>query len=141
MARGSLNRQVGATDMNSKSSRSHAIFSLTMSQQKLVNHNGYNSYSKSPTPGSRPTTPSSKLLGSRANSRLDSRFDDDGGDWITITSKFHFVDLAGSERVSYIFQFNLTYKIFHFNTISKFFFFLAKTYCSKWRSCKRGDIN
>ncbi|EXX76693.1 Kip1p [Rhizophagus irregularis DAOM 197198w] len=30
LARGSLNRQVGATDMNAKSSRSHAIFSLTI---------------------------------------------------------------------------------------------------------------
>ncbi|RIA84273.1 P-loop containing nucleoside triphosphate hydrolase protein [Glomus cerebriforme] len=100
LARGSLNRQVGATDMNAKSSRSHAIFSLTMSQQKLVNHNGHNGhnnyYSKSPTPGSRPTTPSSRLVNSRANSRLG---DTDDGDWITITSKFHFVDLAGSERL------------------------------------------
>ncbi|RIA87565.1 P-loop containing nucleoside triphosphate hydrolase protein, partial [Glomus cerebriforme] len=34
LARGSLNRQVGATDMNSQSSRSHAIFSVVMSQQK-----------------------------------------------------------------------------------------------------------
>jgi hypothetical protein len=95
LTRGSLNRQVGATDMNSKSSRSHAIFSLTMTQQRPVHHNGYNS-------NSRPTTPSSKLMGSRANSRLGL---DDDGDWITITSKFHFVDLAGSERVNYIFQF------------------------------------
>ncbi|CAI2167152.1 10509_t:CDS:2, partial [Funneliformis geosporum] len=98
LAQGSLNRQVGATDMNSKSSRSHAIFSVTMSQQKLASHNGGhngNGY-LSPPPGSRPTTPSSKLAGSRANSRLDHA---DDGDWITITSKFHFVDLAGSERL------------------------------------------
>ncbi|CAG8445487.1 15018_t:CDS:2 [Funneliformis caledonium] len=95
LAQGSMNRQVGATDMNSKSSRSHAIFSVTMSQQKLVSYNGPNGY-LSPPPGSRPTTPSSKLVGSRANSRLDHA---DDGDWVTITSKFHFVDLAGSERL------------------------------------------
>ena len=29
---------------------------------------------------------------------MSKRFDD--GDWVQITSKFHFVDLAGSERVS-----------------------------------------
>jgi hypothetical protein len=100
LTQGSNHRQVGATDMNAKSSRSHAIFSLTMSQQKLVSHNGHNG-------GSRPTTPSSKLAGSRASSRANSRLDYDDGDWITITSKFHFVDLAGSERVNYIYIFNL----------------------------------
>src|SRR5439155_25414445 len=36
LAYGSLNRQVGATDMNSQSSRSHAIFSVTMTQQKTA---------------------------------------------------------------------------------------------------------
>jgi len=82
-------------EVNSKSSRSHAIFSVTMSQQKLVSHNGHNGH-MSPLPGSRPATPSSKLVGSRSNSRLG--FDD--GDWVTISSKFHFVDLAGSERVN-----------------------------------------
>ncbi|RHZ75213.1 hypothetical protein Glove_216g122 [Diversispora epigaea] len=37
LARGSLIRHVGATDMNSKSSRSHAIFSVILSQQKSNN--------------------------------------------------------------------------------------------------------
>ncbi|CAG8489518.1 9049_t:CDS:2, partial [Acaulospora colombiana] len=37
LIKGSQNRQVGATDMNSQSSRSHAIFSVTMSHQKFVN--------------------------------------------------------------------------------------------------------
>ncbi|CAG8452779.1 5095_t:CDS:2 [Acaulospora morrowiae] len=35
LSRGSSSRHVGTTDMNSKSSRSHAIFSVTLSQQKL----------------------------------------------------------------------------------------------------------
>ncbi|CAG8558581.1 15910_t:CDS:2, partial [Racocetra fulgida] len=57
----------------------------------------------SPTPSSRPSTPS-KLSDSRfasspsrASSRLGKRSDD--GDWVSVTSKFHFVDLAGSERL------------------------------------------
>jgi hypothetical protein len=92
---------VGATDMNEKSSRSHAIFSVTMLQQKQISNN--NSYPMSPTTPtySRPGTPSSRFSSrapSRANSVMSSRFDD--GEWVTITSKFHFVDLAGSERVS-----------------------------------------
>ncbi|CAG8443698.1 9187_t:CDS:2 [Diversispora eburnea] len=37
LARGSSIRHVGATDMNSKSSRSHAIFSVILSQQKSTN--------------------------------------------------------------------------------------------------------
>ncbi|CAG8619378.1 12174_t:CDS:2, partial [Gigaspora rosea] len=68
LMRGSMGRQVGATEMNSQSSRSHAIFSVTLSQQKLVTD-------------------------------FRSRKNDDEGDWVTVTSKFHFVDLAGSERL------------------------------------------
>jgi hypothetical protein len=38
----------------------------------------------------------------------DNRQDDDeGGEWTTIVSKFHFVDLAGSERVCYACNFGL----------------------------------
>ncbi|CAG8466351.1 21051_t:CDS:2 [Gigaspora margarita] len=104
LARGSMNRQVGATEMNSKSSRSHAIFSVIMAQQKYVG--------SSPTPPTpptsstppRPSTPSRLSDSSRIarsssnlNLRMSRRFDE--GDWVTVTSKFHFVDLAGSERV------------------------------------------
>ncbi|KAF0473765.1 kinesin-domain-containing protein [Gigaspora margarita] len=104
LARGSMNRQVGATEMNSKSSRSHAIFSVIMAQQKYVG--------SSPTPPTpptsstppRPSTPSRLSDSSRIarsssnlNLRMSRRFDE--GDWVTVTSKFHFVDLAGSERL------------------------------------------
>ncbi|GBC02805.1 hypothetical protein RclHR1_04830003 [Rhizophagus clarus] len=93
LARGSLNRQVGATDMNSQSSRSHAIFSVTLCQQKQVSSTGVTS----PTL-SRPSTPSTPTkLNSPPPRRLSKILDD--GEWITVTSKFNFVDLAGSERL------------------------------------------
>ncbi|KAJ3289845.1 hypothetical protein HK104_007174, partial [Borealophlyctis nickersoniae] len=62
-------RQTNTTDMNKTSSRSHAIFALTLRQQKFMKSAG--------------ASPTSK----------------DGGDWAIITSKFNFVDLAGSERL------------------------------------------
>ncbi|CAG8659243.1 1546_t:CDS:2, partial [Paraglomus occultum] len=90
LARGSLVRQTGATDMNAQSSRSHAIFSVTLSQQKLISPT-------SPQSATRPSTPTRIGTSSRAGSRMSKRFDD--GDWVQLTSKFHFVDLAGSERL------------------------------------------
>ncbi|PKC06950.1 kinesin-domain-containing protein, partial [Rhizophagus irregularis] len=98
LARGSANRQVGATDMNAQSSRSHAIFSVTMIQQKYVG----TSATQAPA---RPGTPSKMLepkfglrpQSSMNNLRQSRRFDE--GELVTVTSKFHFVDLAGSERL------------------------------------------
>jgi hypothetical protein len=95
LARGSLNRQVGSTDMNSQSSRSHAIFSVVMSQQQKSSNSPIsptNSNSGTPRMGSRPP--------SRTQQRMSKRLDDVEN--VTITSKFNFVDLAGSERVSYL---------------------------------------
>ncbi|RIB09013.1 P-loop containing nucleoside triphosphate hydrolase protein, partial [Gigaspora rosea] len=100
LARGSMNRQVGATEMNSKSSRSHAVFSVIMAQQKYVG----SSPTPPPSTPPRPSTPSRLSDSSRIarsssnlNLRMSRRFDE--GDWVTVTSKFHFVDLAGSERL------------------------------------------
>ncbi|EGG05370.1 uncharacterized protein MELLADRAFT_78111 [Melampsora larici-populina 98AG31] len=92
LQRGSSARQTNSTEMNAQSSRSHAIFSLSLTQKKpsggnslsaSLNHSGRRSQVSSPTPGSR-AEPSV--------SSLDS-------EWVTVTSKFHFVDLAGSERL------------------------------------------
>ncbi|CAI2175051.1 3343_t:CDS:2 [Funneliformis geosporum] len=95
LARGSLNRQVGATNMNSQSSRSHAIFSVVMSQQKGSNAS---SLPMSPTNGNPRSY--SRLSGSRPSSRSQMRTSNrDDVENMTVTSKFHFVDLAGSERL------------------------------------------
>jgi hypothetical protein len=40
LAQGSLGRTTGSTEMNSVSSRSHAIFSVTLKQQKPENEDG-----------------------------------------------------------------------------------------------------
>jgi hypothetical protein len=135
--------------MNAQSSRSHAIFSLTLTQKKYTG-SGVPARSSSPLPPSgrspsriarpgslyttggspsarvssptmgRPGTPSFQAAmgrggGLRPASSLglrppDNRQDDDeGGDWTTIVSKFHFVDLAGSERVCRFIHFISTF--------------------------------
>ncbi|KAG1826831.1 kinesin domain-containing protein [Suillus subaureus] len=136
---GTAIRRTNETDMNAQSSRSHAIFSLTLTQKKYTGSGvpprsssplppGGRSPSRLARPGSlytggsspnarvssptmgRPSTPSFQAAmgrggGLRPASSLglrppDNRQDDDeGGEWTTIVSKFHFVDLAGSERL------------------------------------------
>ncbi|KAI9014504.1 P-loop containing nucleoside triphosphate hydrolase protein, partial [Phycomyces nitens] len=88
---GTLNRATGSTDMNEQSSRSHAIFSVTLRQERWVSHGGGQiSRAASPVP--------SKLHGKqRPMSAMNGRADD--GEWIVTNSKFNFVDLAGSERL------------------------------------------
>ncbi|CAG8704411.1 17982_t:CDS:2, partial [Racocetra persica] len=101
LSRGSLNRQVGATDMNAKSSRSHAIFTVILSQKKFIPTNELCASPLPLTPSTNSTitafSDSKSGSQSRSNSRLSRRFED--GTWVSVTSKFHFVDLAGSERL------------------------------------------
>ncbi|KAJ3842253.1 kinesin domain-containing protein [Lentinula raphanica] len=141
--KGTSIRRTNETDMNAQSSRSHAIFSLTLTQKKYSGTGapprsssplppGGRSPSRLARPGSvysgsgsgstsgtrvgsptfgRPATPSfaaamgrggglrpSSALG-HAGDRGSAGGDDEGGEWTTIVSKFHFVDLAGSERL------------------------------------------
>ncbi|CAO1620711.1 unnamed protein product [Sympodiomycopsis kandeliae] len=151
LLQGSAVRRTNETDMNAQSSRSHAIFSLTLTQQKWVGsgappppsaaHNSalglggrstpsgmrststglprpssmlpQSSRAQSPaTPGrtsisglrpgsvtgsyGRSASPMFGAGGASADTTMSASAD---GNWVTVTSKFHFVDLAGSERL------------------------------------------
>jgi chromosome segregation ATPase len=73
---GSTIRQTDATAINERSSRSHAVFTLTLNQRRPTNA----------------TSTTSK----RGSVSVDMMTN---GDSVTTESKLHFVDLAGSERM------------------------------------------
>lgn len=75
---GSSIRQTDATAINAKSSRSHAVFSISLMQRKVKN-------STTSEADKRFSVPVEAMSGA------------DG--WVTVDSKLHFVDLAGSERL------------------------------------------
>ncbi|KAI9270989.1 hypothetical protein EDC94DRAFT_596739 [Helicostylum pulchrum] len=100
---GTENRATGSTDMNAKSSRSHAIFSVTLKQEKWVSSP---SASNKPVPTKSITTRHSTLNVKALIGQMEKQAgsvtppaDDEQGDWMVVNSKFHFVDLAGSERL------------------------------------------
>ncbi|XP_025995479.1 kinesin-like protein KIF21A isoform X2 [Solenopsis invicta] len=71
---GALSRTTGSTQMNTQSSRSHAIFTLHIKQQRCI---------KVDDPDADVDTSGVELA----------------NEFETLTAKFHFVDLAGSERL------------------------------------------
>jgi kinesin family protein 4/21/27 len=71
LERGSLHRSTASTLMNETSSRSHAIFTISIEQHKI------------------------KDLKNGTSEAMNEEGEDDG----FTTAKFHFVDLAGSERL------------------------------------------
>ncbi|XP_072939722.1 kinesin-like protein KIF21B [Epargyreus clarus] len=69
---GALARTTAATNMNSSSSRSHAVFTLMLRQRRLA--------------------PDQEVTEREENGETPDQYE-------TLTAKFHFVDLAGSERL------------------------------------------
>ncbi|KAK3760377.1 hypothetical protein RRG08_029408 [Elysia crispata] len=70
---GALGRATASTNMNASSSRSHAIFTLHIRQQRVVRD--------------------------QTSLEEDKETDSTQAEFETLTAKFHFVDLAGSERL------------------------------------------
>lgn len=108
-------RQTHETDMNVQSSRSHAIFSITLTRRRRVDADSAGRASPeraAAAPAAVPSTPRparSQLPrpGPRTPVRTQTpraratplRRPPPDETWITTTSKLHFVDLAGSERL------------------------------------------
>ncbi|KAH7714234.1 kinesin-like protein KIF21B variant [Aphelenchoides avenae] len=81
---GALNRTTAATNMNATSSRSHAIFTVSIRQQRMV-------YAEAGA-AERNGSPDSGCIASTTSAASETELE-------TLNAKFHFVDLAGSERL------------------------------------------
>ncbi|KAI8640478.1 hypothetical protein BD408DRAFT_445151 [Parasitella parasitica] len=99
LEQGTQNRATGATDMNEKSSRSHAIFSVSLKQEKWIPSATSESSKKSRPASSLSMRSSTPMSNSRLFNTSQNSQQHDEGEWLITTSKFHFVDLAGSERL------------------------------------------
>jgi kinesin family protein 4/21/27 len=87
LEQGSVCRAVASTNMNHRSSRSHAIFTITLEQRKQL--------------PLRSSSDGGALVerggaSSEEDSEADEGLDDSGDDYLI--AKMHLVDLAGSER-------------------------------------------
>ncbi|KAI8914849.1 P-loop containing nucleoside triphosphate hydrolase protein [Powellomyces hirtus] len=100
LEKGSLCRTTGSTDMNASSSRSHAIFSVILKQQKWAGPEGTTASTETAAAandeGNETVQPSETDMVLTTTVDPLTHLD---GSFQTILSKFHFVDLAGSERL------------------------------------------
>lgn len=85
LAEGSLQRATASTNMNQQSSRSHAIFTITLEQRKQV-----------PAPVVRTPVTEGVMSDEDADDDIDAEEDQAADDYLI--AKMHLVDLAGSER-------------------------------------------
>lgn len=102
---GSLCRKTDSTQMNENSSRSHAIFTITLKQEKWEekNQNTTNDNSKT-NEQNKDTDTNNKNDNNESENSNNNNIKKDSktetkGEWIKLSSKFRFVDLAGSERL------------------------------------------
>ncbi|CAG8698268.1 15546_t:CDS:2, partial [Dentiscutata erythropus] len=91
LSRGALNRKNSNLDTNASSLRGHRVFTVTLSQQKFVPSNGMPANSSNIPP----TNP--KFNFGKSKSKEDVKTNKHDGEWIAVTSKFHFVDLAWND--------------------------------------------
>ncbi|CAG8611144.1 2747_t:CDS:2, partial [Dentiscutata heterogama] len=78
-------------DTKASSLRGHRIFTVTLSQQKFVPSNGMPANSSNMSP----TNP--KFNFGKSKPREEIKMNKHDGEWIAVTSKFHFVDLAWND--------------------------------------------
>jgi len=103
---GNQNRIVGATDMNEHSSRSHAIFMITIEQQQLKQQTGQDGGKrgeKMDFPSSAGHSEASRVLRGAASAGVRSAKSSKSSDFskrVIRVGKLNLVDLAGSERQS-----------------------------------------
>ncbi|ESN95960.1 hypothetical protein HELRODRAFT_114555 [Helobdella robusta] len=87
---GTLSRSTASTNMNLTSSRSHAIFSITLTQKQTSDNNNNNNNNNNDD-------------NNNNDNNGNNNKNNNGNDVIVITeflrAKFNFVDLAGSERL------------------------------------------
>ena len=95
---GSMERVTKSTDMNATSSRSHAIFTLYVTHQRVVPDG---TSSGGPAAAGAIATAAADVEGDGAahGSTSPEAAEGAAGSLITTTAKFNFVDLAGSERL------------------------------------------
>lgn len=87
--------------MNAESSRSHAVFSVSLRQEKFVPTNHSSSSTPRAASPASPRVKPARPLSTVGLRNVNEDNSNEDGEWVITTSKFHFVDLAGSERVNY----------------------------------------
>ncbi|CAG8465993.1 23383_t:CDS:2 [Gigaspora rosea] len=91
LSSGALSRNSLTLNANANSWRGHRVFTVTLSQQKFVPSNGL------PTNSNNIPPTTSKFNFGRSKSREEIKTNKHDGEWIAVTSKFHFVDLAWND--------------------------------------------